>query len=32
MTIVTRAEPAQGSPLALLVDHLQACARGGAPA
>ncbi len=32
MSIVTRSEPAAGSPLALLVDHLQACARGGAAA
>jgi DNA-binding transcriptional LysR family regulator len=31
MTIVTRTEPAAGSPLALLVEHLQACARGGPP-
>jgi len=29
MCIVTRAEPAARSPLALLVDHLQSCARGG---
>ena len=28
MSLVTRAEPAAGTPLALLVQHLGSCAKG----
>lgn len=32
MLLVVRAEPAEGSPLALLLTHLEGCAKSGIPA